>query len=92
MKRQVMRQPWRQQPHKPILVRLFSSNINFKGIYLQQDIITRPFIVSCTYLPFLYYSHFISQDLILAFSLLFSFHFTRSLGRGIASLLELVNA
>ena len=50
-KRQVMRQPWRQQPHKPILVRLFSSNINFKGVYLQQDIITRPSIVSVHYYP-----------------------------------------
>ena len=48
-----MRQPWRQQPHKPILVRLFSSNINFKGVYLQQDIITRPSIV-----PFLYYYYY----------------------------------
>ena len=72
MKRQAMR----QQPGKPILVRLFSSNINFKGVYLQQDIISRPSIVS-------------------TFSLLFSFHFTRSLidmGRGIASSPELVNA
>ena len=40
------RQAMRQQPHKPILVCLFSSNINFKGVYLQQDIITRPSIVS----------------------------------------------
>ena len=72
MKRQAMR----QQPRKPILVHLFSSNINFKGIYLQQDTITRPSIVA-------------------SFSLLFSFLFTRSLidmGRGVASLLELVNA
>ena len=40
------RQALRQQPLQPILVRLFSSNINFKGVYLQQDIITRPSIVS----------------------------------------------
>ena len=78
MKRQVMRQPWRQQPHKPILVRLFSSNINFKGIYLQQDIITCPSIVSV--------------HTCLFFTILISFHFTRSLGRGVASSLELVNA
>ena len=71
-----MRQPWRQQPHKPIHVRLFSSNKNFKGVYLQQDIITRPSIVSVH----------------TCLSLLFSFHFTRSLGRGVASSLELVNA
>ena len=32
----------RQQPRKPIPVRLFSSNINFKGVYLQQNIITYP--------------------------------------------------
>ena len=38
-KRQAMRQ-------QPILEHLFSSNINFKGVYLQQDIITRPSIVS----------------------------------------------
>ena len=58
-----MRQPWRQQPHKPILVRLFSSNINFKGVYLQQDIITRPSIVSvhtCLFFTILISFHKIS--------------------------------
>ena len=57
-----MRQPWRQQPHKPILVRLFSSNINFKGVYLQQDIITRPSIVSVH--TCLFFTILISQDLL----------------------------
>ena len=54
---------WRQQPHKPILVRLFSSNINFKGVYLQQDIITRPSIVSvhtCLFFTILISFHKIS--------------------------------
>ena len=71
-----MRQPWRQQPHKPILVHLFSSNINFKSVYLQQDIITRPSIVSV--------------QTCLFFTILISFH--KISWQGIASLLELVNA
>ena len=72
----------RQQPLKDhsllaILVRLFSSNINFNGVYLQQDIITRPSIVS------VHNCHFST--------ILISFH-KSSYCKGVVSPLELVNA
>ena len=43
-KRQAMRQQPLKRSQPAILVRLFSSNINFNGVYLRQDIIMRPSI------------------------------------------------
>ena len=76
MKRQAMRQQPLKDHSPAILVHLFSSNINFNDVYLQQDIIPRPSIVSVHTCSLSF--HFTSVPI--------------DIGKSVVSPLELVNA